>query len=168
MARNVFYSFHYDADNWRAAQVRSMGVIDGNEPCSDNDWESVTKGGDPAIERWIAKQLEGRTCAVVLVGSDTAGRKWITHEIKEAWNGGRGVVGIHIHNLKNQQQLQSHKGGNPFGYLHFVQNPSKYLSSVAKLYDPPYSQSTAVYAYIKDNLAAWIEEAIEIKDTFKL
>jgi hypothetical protein len=145
-----------------------MGVIEGNEPCSDNDWESVKKGGDPAIEKWIAKQLEGRTCAVVLVGSGTAGRKWITYEIQEAWNGGRGVVGIHIHNLKNQQQLQSHKGDNPFDHLHFVKNPSKYLSSVAKLYDPPYWQSTDVYAYIKNNLAAWIEEAIQIKDTFKV
>lgn len=167
MARKVFYSFEYDADNWRAAQVRSMGLIEGNEPCSDNDWEAVKKGGDPAIEKWIAKQLEGRTCAVLLVGSGTAGRKWITHEIKEAWNGGKGVVGIHIHNLKNQQQLQSLKGANPFDALHFVQNPSKYLSSVARLYDPPYWQSTDVYAYIKDNLATWIEEAIQINSTFK-
>jgi hypothetical protein len=168
VARHVFYSFHYDADNWRAAQVRSMGVIEGNEPCSDNDWESVKKGGAPAIEKWIAKQLEGRTCAVVLIGGDTAGRKWITYEIQEAWNGGKGVVGIHIHNLKNQQQSQSLKGGNPFDHLHFVQQPSKKLSSVAKLYDPPYWQSTDVYAYISQNLTAWIEEAIQIKNTFKL
>jgi hypothetical protein len=168
MARKVFYSFEYNADNWRAAQVRSMGVIDGNEPCSDNDWEAVKNGGDPAIEKWIAKQLDSRTCGVVLVGSGTAGRKWITHEIKEAWNGGRGVVGINIHNLKNQQQVQSLKGTNPFDHLHFIENPSKYLSSVAKLHDPPYWQSTDVYAYIKNNLAAWIEEAIEIKNTFKL
>jgi hypothetical protein len=66
--RKAFYSFHYD-DNWRAAQVRSMGVIEGNEPCSDNDWETVKGGGDPAIEKWIAEQLEGKTCAIVLVGS---------------------------------------------------------------------------------------------------
>ena len=168
MARKAFYSFHYDADNWRAAQVRSMGVIEGNEPCSDNDWESVKRGGDAAIEKWIASQLDGRSCAVVLVGSGTAGRKWVTHEIKEAWNSGKGVVGVHIHNLKDRHQAQSLKGGNPFDYLHFVKKPEKYLSSVAKLYDPPYWQSTDVYAYIKANLAAWIEEAIEIKDTFSL
>lgn len=130
--------------------------------------ESVKKGGDDAIEKWIVKQLEGRTCAVVLVGSGTAGRKWITHEIQEAWNGGRGVVGIRIHNLKNQQQAQSLPGANPFDHLFFVKNPSIHLSSVAKLYDPPYAQSTNVYAYIKENLAAWIEEAIKIKDTFTL
>ena len=25
MARRVFFSFHYKADNWRASQVRNMG-----------------------------------------------------------------------------------------------------------------------------------------------
>ena len=32
MARRTFYSFHYKPDNWRAAQVRNMGVIEGNRP----------------------------------------------------------------------------------------------------------------------------------------
>ena len=45
MARRCFYSFHYDVDAWRASQVRNMGVIEGNAPVSDNDWESVKKGG---------------------------------------------------------------------------------------------------------------------------
>lgn len=56
MARRVFYSFHYKPDKWRAAQVRHMGVIEGNVPVSDNDWETITRGGDAAIERWIADQ----------------------------------------------------------------------------------------------------------------
>jgi len=28
--RNVFYRFHYKPDNWRAAQVRSIGALEGN------------------------------------------------------------------------------------------------------------------------------------------
>jgi hypothetical protein len=80
----------------------------------------------------------------------------------------RGVVGIRIHNLKNQQQLQSFPGGNPFDYLHFIGDPSRLLSSVAKLYDPPYLESKNVYAYIQQNLTDCIEEAIEINDTFTL
>ena len=79
MARKVFYSFHYTPDNWRAAQVRQMGVIEGDAPCSDNDWEKVTKGGDDAIKKWIAGQMSGKSCVVVLIGNDTAGRKWINH-----------------------------------------------------------------------------------------
>jgi hypothetical protein len=54
MARRVRYSFHYDADNWRASQVRNTGVVDGNRPASDNDWETVKHGGDPARLAWLA------------------------------------------------------------------------------------------------------------------
>jgi MTH538 TIR-like domain (DUF1863) len=43
MVRNCFYSFHYKSDNARASQVRNIGVIEGNRPASDNDWEAVTK-----------------------------------------------------------------------------------------------------------------------------
>ena len=69
MARACFYSFHYKPDSWRAATVRSIGAIDGNKPATDNDWESVTKGGDAAIKKWISDQMQGRSCTVVLVGS---------------------------------------------------------------------------------------------------
>ena len=88
MKRHVFYSFHYNQDNWRAAQVRNIGVIEGNRPATDNDWESVKKGGENAIKKWISEQLQGRTCTVVLVGFETADRKWINHEIVKSWDDG--------------------------------------------------------------------------------
>jgi hypothetical protein len=136
MARRAFYSFHYQPDNWRASQVRNMGVIEGNAPVSDNDWESVTKGGDPAIKKWVADQLDGKSCTIVLVGQSTAGRKWISHEISESWNAGKGVFGVRIHNLKDRNGYQSLRGGNPFDYVTFTKN-NVALSSVVKLYDPP-------------------------------
>lgn len=37
--RQVFFSFHYNRDSWRASQVRNMGKVDGNLTFSDNDWE---------------------------------------------------------------------------------------------------------------------------------
>ena len=43
MARKAFYSFHYKPDASRAGQVRNIGVVEGNTPVSDNDWETVTK-----------------------------------------------------------------------------------------------------------------------------
>ena len=45
MARKAFYSFHYKPDASRAGQVRNIGVVEGNTPVSDNDWEAVTKEG---------------------------------------------------------------------------------------------------------------------------
>src|SRR4051812_35601534 len=106
MPRKVFFSFHYDADHWRASQVRNMGVVEGNQELSDNDWESVTNGGAAAIERWIKSQMVGRDCTIVLIGEGTAGRKWINYEIEQSWKSGKGLLGIYIHNLKHNDSLQ--------------------------------------------------------------
>lgn len=73
MARRVFYSFHYEQDNWRAAQVRNMGIVEGNVPLSDNDWEQIKKKGDKAIKQWIDDQLAGRSCTIVLIGEKQQG-----------------------------------------------------------------------------------------------
>lgn len=160
MARRVFYSFHYKPDNWRASQVRNVGLVEGNQPASDNDWETITRGGDAAIERWIDAQMAGRTCAVVLIGSLTAGRKWINYEIQKAWRDGKGVVGIYIHNLKDALGNQSNKGRNPFEELNF---DGRSFASIVNAHDPPYWQSTDVYAHIARNLERWVEEAVAIR-----
>lgn len=162
MTRRVFYSFHYAPDNWRASQVRNIGAIEGNQPARDNDWESITKGGDTAIEKWIADQMSGRSCVVVLIGAGTANRKWINHEIVKGWNDGKGVLGVHIHNLKNSGGMTSTKGGNPFEHM-TLQSTGAKLSSIVKVYDPAGLDSTTVYNTIKNNLEAWIETAIAIR-----
>jgi hypothetical protein len=162
MARNAFYSFHYKPDCSRASLVRNMGVIEGNQPVSDNDWETVTKGGDKAIQKWIDDQLKSRSCAIVLIGENTANRKWINHEIVTAWDQNKGVLGVHIHRLKDFAQLQSQKGVNPFDYI-MLGSTGKRLSTVVPVFDPPYSDSKDVYAYIKTNLADWIEKAISVR-----
>jgi hypothetical protein len=163
MARRVFYSFHYDNDCWRTQQVRNIGMIDGSKPVSANEWEQVKKGGDSAIEQWIKNQLSGRSCTVVLVGSETANRKWVRHEIVESWNAKKGVVGIRIHNLKNSDGLQSAPGPNPFDRI-TLGNGDRKLSSLVNLYHFSSSDSTAIYNSIKNNLAHWIDEAVGIRN----
>ncbi|MEK2688873.1 TIR domain-containing protein [Bdellovibrio sp. GT3] len=163
MARNVFYSFHYLVDAFRVSQVRNMGVIEGNQSIRDNDWETVKKGGDAAIQKWIDDQLQGRSCAVVLIGKDTYGRKWINYEIQKAWASGKGVVGIHIHNLKDSGGNQTTKGVNPFSYFNINGTP---FNNIVKAYDPPHWDSKEVYAHIKANIEHWIEEAIAIRGKY--
>lgn len=162
MKRRVFFSFHYRPDNSRAAQVRNIGVVDGNRPATDNDWETVKKGGDEAIKRWIAEQMKGRSCTVVLIGTNTAGRKWINHEIIESWNDRMGVVGIHVHGLKDLNEKMSKKGPNPFNGIEFG-NPRKKLSSVVECHDPEGGSSKERYAWIKKNISRVIEDAITIR-----
>ena len=163
MARRVFFSFHYKPDNWRVSQVRNMGMIDGNRAVSDNDWEAVKRGGNKAIQGWIDGQLYGRSCTVVLVGEKTAGRKWIKYEIEESWNAGKGVVWIYIHNLEDCVGNQSKKGRNPFDDILIGR---KKLSTVVKLYDSPYKGSSYVYKHIRKNIVGWVEEAIQIRNSY--
>ena len=162
MKRRVFYSFHYVPDNWRAAQVRNMGVTDGNRPATDNDWETVTKGGEKTIKKWISDQMHGRSCTLVLVGTNTAGRKWINHEIVKSWDDGMGVAGIHIHGLKNKNEQTASKGRNPFNSITHGASKEK-LSNIVRCYDPPGRSSREKYAWIEENIADIVEEAIEIR-----
>ena len=39
--RQVFFSFRYAYDAWRASQVRNMGKVSDESTFSDNDWEEV-------------------------------------------------------------------------------------------------------------------------------
>ena len=162
MARKCFFSFHYKPDNWRVSKIRNIGAVEGNKPASDNDWETITGGGDERIREWIAEQMKGRTCTVILAGSNTANRKWINHEIVESWNKGMGVLVIYIHNITDQNEKQCSKGANPLDYI--THRPTKKrLSTIAKAYDPPRTTSKGVYNYIADNIEDWIEEAIQIR-----
>lgn len=164
MARKCFYSFHFKPDCWRAGTVRSIGAIEGNEPASDNDWEAITSGADKdaKIERWIAGQLLGKTCTIVLVGAETANRKWINHEIVKSWNAKMGVVGIRIHGLKNTHGLTALHGANPFDYV--THGPTKtLLSTIVKCYDPAGATSQERYDWICKHLANAVEEAIGIR-----
>jgi hypothetical protein len=163
MGRRVFYSFHYEADNWRASQIRNIGVVEGNRPISDNDWEKLKRGGANGIRMWIDGQLYHKSCTIVLVGTATAGRKWIEHEILESWNQGMGILGINIHNLKNREGSRSQKGKNPFESIYLGR---KCLANAIKLYEPPTKASKEVYSYIEDHLESWVEKAIEIRKKF--
>lgn len=162
MARKCFYSFHYIPDCHRVAQIRQIGSIEGNRPASDNNWETVKGNGDAAIKRWISGQMVGKSCTIVLVGSDTANRKWINHEIIESWNAGMGVVGINIHGIKNLAQQTSSKGNNPFDYITHGGSGKK-LSSIVKCYNPTGATSREKYAWIRQYLADAVEEAINIR-----
>lgn len=92
--RQVFFSFHFDKDIWRVGQVRNIGAVDGQEIFFDNGWEKVRLKSDTAIKAWIDSEMRMRSCIVVLIGTDTASRRWVQYEIEQAWRLGKGVVGI--------------------------------------------------------------------------
>ena len=153
--RQVFYSFHFDNDVMRVQQIRNIGAIEDNKPVSVNDWEEVRKKGKAGIEKWIDDNMNYRSCVVVLIGEETAERPWVKYEIKKAWEDGKGLLGIYIHNIKCPRNGKSNKGTNPFDQFTF-KDGSK-LSSTVSCYNPSPNDA---YNDIKNNIEAWIETAI--------
>lgn len=143
--------------------MRSIGSIEGNKAATDNDWESIAQAGETAIKNWIAAQMKGRSCTVVMVGENTANRKWINYEIVQSWGKGMGVVGIYVHGLKNSEGEISPMGKNPFDFIDY-NNTGKKLSSIVKCCKPAGSNSKECYEWIKQHLANEVEEAISIRE----
>ncbi len=111
--------------------------------------------------------MDGKLCVVVLIGANTAGRRWINHEIVKGWNDRKGVVGIYVHNLLNSNQEQLAKGANPFASIKYGDS-GKMLSSIVKAYDPPYLNRKNIYDHISVNLTDWAEETIGISVTHRV
>jgi len=155
MAKRVFYSFHFDNDVMRVQQIRNIGSIEDNSPVSPQKWEEVRRGGDSAIEKWIDDNMSGKSSVVVLVGSDTANRPWVKHEIVKGWNDGKGVLGIRIHNIKCPRNGTCAPGQNPFDQVTFDDGTK--LSSKVTCYNP---NTQDAYNDIATNLEAWIDAAI--------
>jgi hypothetical protein len=159
MARKVFFSFHYERDAWRAGQVRNSNVVaesDRHGFIDAVDWEAIERQGEQAIKNWIASQLNDTSATVVLIGAKTSERDWVAHEIVESWNRGNGIVGVYIHNMKDQYSQTDLKGTNPLDKV-TLKSSGAALSSICRTYD-----------WVADdgrrNMGAWIEAAVKARN----
>src|SRR5437762_2848346 len=100
MARRVFFSFHYEADAWRAAQVRNSWITKPDREAAGfwdaAQWQAVRTQGDTAIKRWIDNQLNGTSVTAVLIGAQTAEREYVQYEIIQSHSRGNGLLAIHV------------------------------------------------------------------------
>ena len=154
----VFYSFHFGNDVMRVQQVRNIGSIEGNEPTSPNNWEQLKRTGENAVKEWIDDNMKYKRCVVVLIGSETADRYWVQHEISKVWNDGRAIIGIYINNLKCPRNGKSRKGKNPFKGIKFEDGTS--IAPYIPCYEPPVDNA---YGEVAENIQDWIAHAIKNK-----
>jgi hypothetical protein len=160
MARRIFFSFHYERDVWRAGQVRNCNLLPSEDQLGFIDsveWESIRRQGNDAIKEWIDDQLQRTSVTVVLIGAETAFRPWVQHEILRSWNRGNGVVGVRIHNIKDQEKATDMLGPDPF--YQFTLPDGTRLSNVCKIYDWVAEDG-------RNNLGQWCERAAEIRGEF--
>lgn len=154
--KNVFFSFHYDKDVFRANVVRNSWVIRGNKDAGfidKADFEKIKAKGDQAVYNWIDEQLIGTSVTAVLIGEDTCNRKFVRYELQQSYKRGNKIIGIFIHNIKDMTTMKtSNKGDTTFGSLGKDSSGNDvYFFQIAKTYD-----------WINDdgynNFGKWIED----------
>ncbi|MBC8181392.1 TIR domain-containing protein [candidate division KSB1 bacterium] len=124
MVHRVFFCFHFERDIWRASQVRNSWVTKPDREAAGfwdaAAWEEVKKKGDEAIKSWIRNQLEGTSVTVALIGTNTSDRKYVHYEINQSWDKKNGLIGVYIHNKKDQNGKTDIKGFDPFVKLGYT------------------------------------------------
>lgn len=157
MARMVFFSFNYERDIWRAGQIRNSWVTKPNRNYAGfwdkASWEEVKKKDDEAIKRWIRAQMDGTSVTVVLIGAETSSRKWVRFEVQESHDEGKGMLGIYIHNIKDENSRTDSKGDTYFGPIgKDTYGGDVYFGTLYRTYD-----------WVNDNgyenLGSWVEKA---------
>ena len=116
MARRVFFSFHYERDIWRTNVVRNSGIVEGNSAAGFHDaslWEEAKKKGDAEVKKLIDKGLNGTSVTVVLIGAQTAQRKFVDYEIEQSIARGNGLLGVYISGIKDSNGNTDTQGVAP-------------------------------------------------------
>jgi hypothetical protein len=157
MARSAFFSFHYQRDAWRVQQVINMGKLEGQPLLSAQKWEEVKRRGDQAIKNWIEEQMKYKSAVVVLVGAQTAQRRWVKHEIAYAWNNRKPILGIRIHGLADRNGYTDTQGPDPFTMVNLKGGGT--VADYVSLHNPIGSTSQQAYASIDNNLFSWVDSA---------
>lgn len=90
---------------------------------------------------------------MILIGKETADRKYVKYEIQKSAEKGNGFVGIYIHDLENRDKEKDEKGTNPLTMFYYEKDGKKiYLSDIYKSY---YWKKDNGYK----NFGKWVENA---------
>jgi hypothetical protein len=119
MARTSFFSFSYeDVKNFRVNVVRNSWLLNKENIFKYGSiWEKEKNKSVSVIKPLIDNGLKGTSVTAVLIGSDTANRRWINYEIIKSFEKGNGILAIHINRIKDKTQKITSKGLNPFDRL---------------------------------------------------
>src|SRR5690348_14072470 len=102
MPPKVYFAFHFQRDIWRVNVIRNSHVIKGVEEAGFMDaslWEEAKLKGDAAIKKMIDEAMAKTAVTAVLIGAQTAERKYVEYEIKQSQKLKKGLFGIYIHKV---------------------------------------------------------------------
>ena len=122
MARYTFFSFSYeDVKNFRVNVVRNSWLhhTDDQTFYDGSIWEDERIKTPSKIKKIIDDGLHGTSVTAVLIGTDTAFRRYVKYEIVKSFQRGNGIIGVHINRIRGKEQQITTRGVNPLERLGF-------------------------------------------------
>ena len=123
MARRVFFSFNYDdVADFKVNVVRnSRALKNPNYKSTFIDkslWEEARKKNPSALKQLMDSSLNGTSVTVILIGDNTANRRWVNYEIIKSFVEGKGITAIHLNRIRSKSTGKiSSKGVNPLSRI---------------------------------------------------
>jgi hypothetical protein len=121
--RKAYFAFHFD-DIMRVNNVRQAWKIHhADSPLKrsfydSSLWESRQLHSPDSLKSLIREGVEYTSAVCVLVGSHTWSRRWVRYEIARAVIDGRGLLAVHLNNLRHHvRRLADPCGANPLAYM---------------------------------------------------
>lgn len=106
---NIFIS-HHSADDPQVQALKNRLVSQGYNVYNysiDSKKYQDRRPSDAAITRLLRMQIRRSQTVVVLLGPDTANRKWVNYEIRQAHRQRKRIIGVYRHGLKDKVELPS-------------------------------------------------------------
>jgi len=122
MPRYTFFSFCYeDVKNFKVNVVRNSWLLNNSADSfiDGSIWEKEKSKGPSVIKNLIETGLKKTSVTTVLIGDETADRRWVKYEIVKSFEKGNGILGIHINRIRGKDQTISSRGLNPLDRLAF-------------------------------------------------
>jgi len=122
MPRYTFFSFCYeDVKNFKVNVVRNSWLLNNSADSfiDGSIWEKEKSKGPTVIKNLIETGLKKTSVTTVLIGDETADRRWVKYEIVKSFEKGNGILGIHINRIRGKNQAISPRGLNPLDRLAF-------------------------------------------------
>ncbi len=122
MPRYTFFSFCYeDVKNFKVNVVRNSWLLNHSSDTfiDGSIWEKEKSKGTTAIKNLIETGLKKTSVTAILIGDETADRRWVKYEIVKSFERGNGILAIHINRIRGKEQVISSRGLNPLDRLAF-------------------------------------------------
>jgi hypothetical protein len=121
--RKAYFAFHFD-DIMRVNNVRQAWKIDHPDAplmrsfYDSSLWEKRQLEGPESLKKLIRDGVEYTSAVCVLVGSQTWSRRWVRYEIARAVVDDRGLLAVHLNNIRHHVRRQPDAcGPNPLACM---------------------------------------------------